>query len=130
MAEIPTFQEMQETGIVPHPGDPGVRAYLRGKAAGLAQGLHLEVNGRRQPVESGGADIIFPEGAGGLPTLKMAIRYRARLDGVPSPGAPIASLPGRELPRPSGLEGDRGLGRSGGALAREHGARSGTEAAR
>ena len=80
MAEIPTFQEIQETGIVPDPGHPGVSVYLRRKAEGLAQGLHLEVNGRRLPVERSGADIIFPEGAGGLPTLKMAIRYRARLD--------------------------------------------------
>ena len=70
---------------MPDPGHPGVSVYLRRKAEALAQGLHLEVNGRRLPVERSGADIIFPEGAGGLPTLKMAIRYRARLDTAASP---------------------------------------------
>jgi ABC-type nickel/cobalt efflux system permease component RcnA len=85
MAEIPTFQEVQDTGIVPEPGHPGASVYLRRKAESLAQGLHLDVNGRRLPLEIVSADIIFPEGAGGLPTLKMGIHYRARLDGEVSP---------------------------------------------
>jgi nickel/cobalt exporter len=85
MAEIPTFQEIQDTGIVPEPAHPGVRAYLARKAETLAQGLRVELNGRPLPVEVLGTDIIFPEGAGGLPTLKMGIRYRARVEAEVSP---------------------------------------------
>src|ERR1043166_1894128 len=47
IAEIPTFQEIQETGIVPKASDSGLETYLTRKAEALREGLVLEVNGRR-----------------------------------------------------------------------------------
>jgi nickel/cobalt exporter len=81
MAEIPTFQEMQETGLVPDPAHPTATPYLAGKARSLAEGLRLEVDGRAVPLEVASRQILFPPGAGDLPTLKMGIVYRAALAG-------------------------------------------------
>src|SRR5262245_27683254 len=46
MAEIPTFQEIQENGIVPTAGDGSLNTYLQRKAELLRDGLVLEVNGK------------------------------------------------------------------------------------
>ena len=81
MAEIPTFQEIQETGIVPEPDHPSVGPWASRKAEALREGLTLEVNGQRLALEVASREVIFPPGAGGLPTLKIGIRYRAPLDG-------------------------------------------------
>ncbi len=86
MAEIPTFQEMQATGIVPKEGDPGLPPYLAKKADSLAAGLVLEVNGQPLPLQLISQDVIFPAGAGGLPTMKLGFVYRAALGNV-SPGS-------------------------------------------
>ncbi len=81
MAEIPTFQEIQETGIVPEPDHPSVGPWASRKAEALREGLTLEVNGHRLALEVASREVIFPPGAGGLPTLKIGIRYRVALDG-------------------------------------------------
>jgi ABC-type nickel/cobalt efflux system permease component RcnA len=79
MAEIPTFQAIQETGIVPEVGHASVSEYLARQAVVLQAGLRLEVNGQRLPLEGVSSEVLFPPGAGGLPTLKLGLRYRARL---------------------------------------------------
>jgi len=79
IAEIPTFQEIQETGLVAKLGDPSVKAYVEKKAVALRDGLTLEVNGRRVVLQAKSEEIIFPEGAGGLPTIKLAVVYSAKL---------------------------------------------------
>src|SRR5262245_31787115 len=81
MAEIPTFQEIQENGIVPKTGDLSSNTYLQRKAELLRDGLVLEVNGKRLELRAESRDIIFPPGAGGLPTLKLDISYKAKLLG-------------------------------------------------
>jgi ABC-type nickel/cobalt efflux system permease component RcnA len=81
MAEIPAFQEIQETGIIPEEGHPGLTEYLARKTAALKNGLLLEVNGRRFPLRRESSQVIFPPGAGGLPTMKIGARYRATLEG-------------------------------------------------
>ncbi len=86
MAEIPTFQELQGHGIPPDPAEPRVSRYVRDTAEALKQGLELEVGDRRLALEVRSANVIFPEGAGGLPTMKLAILYRAVLGN--SPGGP------------------------------------------
>src|SRR5713226_745266 len=43
MAEIPTYQEIQQTGILPKVGDPSLSGYLARKAEVLKQGLLLEI---------------------------------------------------------------------------------------
>jgi ABC-type nickel/cobalt efflux system permease component RcnA len=80
MAEIPTFQEIQESGMRAEPDHPSALAYAAQKAETLKEGLVLVVNGRRLRLETVSPTIIFPPGAGGLPTLKIGIRYRGRLD--------------------------------------------------
>jgi nickel/cobalt exporter len=79
MAEIPTFQEMQSSGIVPKEGDASLTDYLAKKAAVLAAGLALEVNGQRVALQPISQNVIFPAGAGGLPTMKLGFVYRAAL---------------------------------------------------
>ena len=81
MAEIPTFQEIQETGVVPQPADPSVGAFLTRKSDILRGGLTLEFNGRRLALTAASKEIIFPSGAGGLPTMKFAILYKGKLIG-------------------------------------------------
>ena len=79
MAEIPTFQELQTREIPADNGDPRVARYLRDTAAALKQGLVLEVDGRRLALDVQSAEVIFPPGAGDLPTMKIAILFRASL---------------------------------------------------
>jgi len=79
MAEIPTFQEIQRTGIVPKVGDPSIENYLRVSGEALKQHLVLKANGRPLQLEQISHDAIFPPGAGGLPTMKQGFVYRAAL---------------------------------------------------
>ncbi|HXV78719.1 MAG TPA: high-affinity nickel-transporter, partial [Candidatus Binatia bacterium] len=78
MAEIPTFQEIQENGIVSRAGDPSLEAYLVRKSELLRDGLRLEVDGQRLSLKTEKREIVFPLGAGGLPTLKIDISYKAK----------------------------------------------------
>src|SRR5947207_647490 len=82
MAEIPTFQEIQQTGIVPRVGDRSLAGYLEREAEGLKAGLALDVNGRSLFLDVVSTEVIFPPGAGGLATMKFGFLYRARLDGL------------------------------------------------
>ncbi len=79
MAEIPTFQELQAREIPADPAEPRVARYLRDTAESLKHGLVLEVDGRRLALEVRSAAVIFPLGVGDLPTMKIAILYRAPL---------------------------------------------------
>ena len=80
MAEIPTFTEIQESGIVPEVGHPSLRGYLDRQTVLLQAGLLVEVNGQRLPLQGVASEIVFPPGAGDLPTLKLGIVYRASLE--------------------------------------------------
>ena len=82
MAEIPTFLEMQESGIVPEVGHPSLRGYLDRQTVLLQAGLRVEVNGQRLPLQGVASEIVFPPGAGDLPTLKLGIVYRASLEAM------------------------------------------------
>ena len=81
MAEIPTFQEIQESGIIPKAGDPNLEAYLMRKTELLRDGLTLEVNGKLIRLRIESKEIIFPPGAGDLPTMKIGVLYKAKLTG-------------------------------------------------
>jgi ABC-type nickel/cobalt efflux system permease component RcnA len=87
MAEIPTFQEIQDTGIAPQAEHPSLATYLAHKVEALQDGLILELNGRRLPLRAEKSEVIFPPGAGGLPTLKLGILYRALLAAGTLPNA-------------------------------------------
>ncbi len=89
LAEIPTFQEIQDTGLVPEVGHPSVRPSLSRKVEALREGLRLEVDGLRLSLQTQSSEVIFPPGAGDLPTLKLGAIYRASL---PSSTAATRSL--------------------------------------
>jgi ABC-type nickel/cobalt efflux system permease component RcnA len=72
MAEIPTFQEMQQT-------DVHTQAYLTAKSAALAQNLTLTLDGHSVTLKPVSQSAIFPVGAGNLPTMKIGFVYRAAL---------------------------------------------------
>lgn len=94
MAEIPTFQEMQEmqkSGVVARLGDPTLGPYLDRKAEQLRAGLTLEIDGRAVPLEVVSKEIIFPPGAGGLPTMKIGVVYRAAWFGFGSSSSSVFS---------------------------------------
>ncbi|MBV9296481.1 MAG: sulfite exporter TauE/SafE family protein [Acidobacteriaceae bacterium] len=80
MAEIPTFQEMQRSGIT-GVEDPHLNTYLAGKAAEFAKGLRVRVNGKPLWLHAFSSHVIFPPGAGNLPTMKFGFVYRA---GIPA----------------------------------------------
>ncbi len=77
MAEIPTYQEMQESSIIASPADPSVTAYLPRKGEELKQGLRLSLDGKSIPLRLVSREVIFPPGAGGLPTMKLGFVFRS-----------------------------------------------------
>src|ERR1700691_1372966 len=81
MAEIPTFQQMQESAVVPKAGDPSLVPYLQRESEVLRNGLTLQVDGEPLILRTVSRQAIFPPGAGGLPTMKMAFVYLATLPG-------------------------------------------------
>jgi ABC-type nickel/cobalt efflux system permease component RcnA len=85
MAEIPTFQEVQETGLVTEAGHASVGPWAAAKALALARGLRLTVDERPLVLTVVSHQTIFPPGAGGLPTLKLGVVYRAPLPAAAGP---------------------------------------------
>lgn len=79
MAEIPTFQEMQQTRLVAKPEDSSAHDYVSKQGEALRGRLVLTLNGQPVSLRTESADVIFPPGAGGLPTMKMAFVYRATI---------------------------------------------------
>jgi ABC-type nickel/cobalt efflux system permease component RcnA len=90
MAEIPAFQELQDTGLAPEVEHASVPGYLAQKTEALKAGLLLEVNGRNLPLQVVSSEVLFPPGAGGLPTLKLGVVYRTPL--APAPAETLYSL--------------------------------------
>jgi ABC-type nickel/cobalt efflux system permease component RcnA len=79
LAEIPTFQEIQTTGIVMATNDPKDVAYLAAKAEALKGELVVTLNGRRLLLETVSENMIFSPGAGNLPTMKIGVAYSASI---------------------------------------------------
>jgi nickel/cobalt exporter len=79
MAEIPTFQETQEAGLITRANDPSLKGYLAHKARLLKSDLTLKANGQSLSLDTVSTQAIFPAGAGGLPTMKMGFVYTAKL---------------------------------------------------
>ena len=81
MAEIPTFQQMQESAVVPKAGDPSLVPYLQRESEVLGKGLTLQVDGKPLMLRTVSRQAIFPPGAGGLPTMKMGFVFVATVPG-------------------------------------------------
>src|SRR5215475_16024196 len=60
MAEIPTFTEIQESGIVPEVGHPSLHGYLDRQTVLLQAGLLVEVNDEHLPLQGVTSEIVFP----------------------------------------------------------------------
>ena len=85
MAEIPTFQEMQQNNFVARADDERVQAYLSKQAEVFREGLLLTLNGQTLPVQIASQSILFSPGAGNLPTMKFGFIYRAEVAGACTP---------------------------------------------
>jgi len=80
LAEIPTYQELQQANISAtalDPNSPTVINYVAARGAELGNGLILDVDGKVVPLRLISSRVIFPPGAGGLPTMKMGFVYEA-----------------------------------------------------
>jgi nickel/cobalt exporter len=80
LAEIPTYQELQKAGISTTAIDPNsttVIDYVSARGAELGRGLTLNLDGKPASVRIISSDVIFPPGAGGLPTMKMGFAFEA-----------------------------------------------------
>jgi ABC-type nickel/cobalt efflux system permease component RcnA len=77
MAEIPTYQEMRQSALTVEPNDPNDVRYLDGQATRLKEGLTLEIDDRPVPLVNISRRLTFSEGAGGLPTMKLAFVFGA-----------------------------------------------------
>jgi nickel/cobalt exporter len=87
LAEIPTYQELQRADISATAIDPNSRAvinYIAARGAELMRSLTLEVEGRPASLRLISSGVIFPPGAGGLPTMKMGFVYEAAYQSSPS----------------------------------------------
>jgi len=78
MAEIPTFQEMQEAGLSGRTDDPKLQNYLTARSGAFASGLNVTVDGKNVSLQPVSRNVIFTPGAGGLPTMKFGFLYRGK----------------------------------------------------
>jgi ABC-type nickel/cobalt efflux system permease component RcnA len=79
MAEIPTYQEINviDTNQDSNMSTEEKTDYLRKKIEELTKGLALELNGEPLELTTDTSAMVFPPGAGGLPTIKITVNYRA-----------------------------------------------------
>jgi nickel/cobalt exporter len=82
MAEIPTFQEMRQFDVTPQADDPGTARYLDRQQQVLKQGLSLDSDGQAVTLNAVSRQVTFADGAGGLPTMKLAFVFRGKLDSL------------------------------------------------
>ena len=81
MAEVPAFQEMQRIDIDRDGkvNDGEASAYTARRIAGINQGLRLTVNGAPAYLQTRDHSLSFPDGQGGLKTLRLEITFAAPL---------------------------------------------------
>jgi ABC-type nickel/cobalt efflux system permease component RcnA len=77
LAEIPTYQELQQGNVTANVSDSAVTRFVASRGTEFARGLSLLVDGQRLPLRLLSSQVIFPPGAGGLPTMKMGFVYQA-----------------------------------------------------
>jgi ABC-type nickel/cobalt efflux system permease component RcnA len=82
LAEIPTFQELQEHSLTAQPDGPGVAVYRERKVKELQQGLVLRIGDQPLSLSLRSSALTFPPGAGGLPTLRISAVYEAPLEAM------------------------------------------------
>ncbi len=75
LAEIPAYQELLQGNITAVADDPAVKRFVAARGAELGRGLSLTLNGKSLVLHLRSSSVIFPPGAGGLPTMKMGFIY-------------------------------------------------------
>src|SRR5580693_4283216 len=80
MAEIPTFQEIRQSDFTPRADDPRTARYLDRQEQLLKEGLLLESDGHAVRLDTISRQVVFSDGAGGLPTMKIGFVFRGKLD--------------------------------------------------
>ena len=80
MAEIPTFQEMQQYGFASNAHDPAALHNLGREERLLRNGIVLENDGKPIRLEITFRQVQFAPGAGALPTMKMGFVFRGKVD--------------------------------------------------
>jgi ABC-type nickel/cobalt efflux system permease component RcnA len=80
MAEIPTFQEIRQFDITPTAEDSSTSRYLDKQAQLLKKGLSLESDDQSVRLDTISRQLVFADGAGGLPTMKIGFVFRGKLD--------------------------------------------------
>ena len=88
IAEIPTYQQIQEAGIIAQAGDPTLPPYLVRQSEAWKANLQLSLNEEPLHLTTVSRTVIFPPGAGGLPTMKIGVLYRAPIH-QKNPDAPL-----------------------------------------
>ena len=79
MAEIPTFQELQRSGLTGRVDDPRLQEYLSSQGQAFMRGLRITLNGVPVSLSLATQDVIFPVGAGNLPTMKFRFVYHSEV---------------------------------------------------
>lgn len=77
LAEIPAFQELQEANVTANVSDPAVKRFAAARGIALGRGLSLLIDSKRANLRMLSSQVLFPPGAGGLPTMKMGFVYLA-----------------------------------------------------
>ncbi|MDQ2776321.1 MAG: hypothetical protein M3Y57_15605 [Acidobacteriota bacterium] len=77
LAEIPAYQELQQNNLNAKTDDPRVASFLSSRGESLGRGLSVAIDTKLLSLNLISKDVIFPAGAGGLPTMKMGFVYRA-----------------------------------------------------
>ena len=76
LAEIPTYQEFQQYNIS-STDQAGIAQFLEKRGSELLNGLGLRADGQALKLNLVSKGVIFPPGAGGLPTMKMGYVFHA-----------------------------------------------------
>jgi ABC-type nickel/cobalt efflux system permease component RcnA len=82
MAEIPTYQEIRQFGITRKPDDPSASRYLDRQEQLLKEGISLDLDSNSHVVrlDTISRQLVFADGAGGLPTMKIGFVFRGKLE--------------------------------------------------
>jgi len=76
MAEIPTFQELRQFDMAARADDPSAARYLDRQEQVWKAGLSLQSDGQAVRFETISRRVVFADGAGGLPTMKLGFVFR------------------------------------------------------
>jgi ABC-type nickel/cobalt efflux system permease component RcnA len=101
LAEIPTYQELQQYNITPEDAS-GIARYLVQRGNELANNLILRVDGRSLPLHMVRKAVIFPPGAGGLPTMKLGYTFHAAYPHVDGTGTRAVTYADNNYPGHAG----------------------------